>query len=67
VNADATGASASYRIRIVNNTGLIVKEVVSTQASWQGNIGNLLPGTYIVRVMNDKTQSFVGESKLIKL
>ena len=56
-----------YNIRIVSSTGLVVKEVVSSQASWQGNISNLMPGTYIVRVMNNKTQSFVGESKLVKL
>ncbi|HEY9002328.1 MAG TPA: T9SS type A sorting domain-containing protein [Mucilaginibacter sp.] len=56
-----------YNIRIVSSTGLVVKEVISSQASWQGNISNLMPGTYVVRVMDNKTQSFVGESKLIKL
>jgi len=45
----------------------VVKEVISSQASWTGNISSLMPGTYVVRVMNNKTQSFVGESKLIKL
>ncbi|MDO3626978.1 T9SS type A sorting domain-containing protein [Mucilaginibacter sp. BT774] len=62
-NADA----GIYNIRFVSSTGLVVKEVMSSQTSWQGNISNLLPGIYIVRVMNNKTQSFVGESKLIKL
>jgi hypothetical protein len=64
----AQGPDASiYNIRIVSSTGLVVKEVISSQASWQGNISNLMPGTYIVRVIDNKTQSFVGESKLIKL
>lgn len=56
-----------YNIRFVSSTGLVVKEVVSSQALWQGNISSLIPGTYVVRVINNKTQSFVGESKLIKL
>lgn len=64
----AQGSDAGvYNIRIVSSTGLVVKEVISSQASWQGNISSLMPGTYVVRVINNKTQSFVGESKLIKL
>ncbi|HTK20119.1 MAG TPA: T9SS type A sorting domain-containing protein, partial [Mucilaginibacter sp.] len=59
--------SGIYNIRFVSSTGLVVREEVSSQTSWQGNISNLLPGTYIVKVMNNKTQTFVGESKLIKL
>lgn len=66
ISAQSSDAAA-YNIRIVSSTGLIVKEAISSQASWQGNISNLLPGTYVVRVMNNKTQSFVGESKLVKL
>ena len=56
-----------YNIRFVSSTGLVVKEVISSQASWQGNISNLMPGTYVIRVINNKTHSFVGETKLIKL
>jgi hypothetical protein len=66
ISAQSSDAGV-YNIRIVSSTGLVVKEVISSQASWQGNISNLMPGNYIVRVMNNKTQSFVGESKLIKL
>ena len=66
ISSQSTDAG-TYNIRFVSSTGLVVKEVTSSQASWQGNISNLMPGTYIVRVMNTKTQSFVGESKLIKL
>jgi hypothetical protein len=57
----------AYNIRIMNSTGLVVKEVISSQPSWQGNISNLQPGTYIVRVTDNKTQNLVGENKFIKL
>jgi len=66
ISSQSSDASI-YNIRFVNSTGLVVKEVISSQASWTGNISSLMPGTYVVRVMNNKTQSFVGESKLIKL
>jgi len=66
ISAQSSDAGV-YNIRIVSSTGLVVKEVISSQASWQGNISSLMPGTYVVRVINNKTQSFVGESKLIKL
>ena len=66
ISVQNTDASA-YNIRFVSSTGLVVKEVISSQPSWQGNISNLQPGTYIVRVMNTKTQSFVGENKFVKL
>ncbi len=62
-----TTEPVAYKIRFTNSMGTVVKEFTSTQASWQGNISNLLPGTYLVRVINDKTQNLVGESKFVKL
>lgn len=66
IASQSTDAS-TYNIRFMNSTGLIVKEVISSQTSWQGNISSLQPGTYIVRVTNNKNQSFVGENKFVKL
>ena len=62
-NIDAT----AYNIKFMNSTGLIVKEVISSQSTWQGNISNLQPGTYIIRVIDNKTQNIVGENKFVKL
>jgi trimeric autotransporter adhesin len=59
--------SSIYNIRFMSSTGLVVKEITSSQPSWQGTISNLQPGTYIVRVVNNKTQSLVGENKFVKL
>ena len=66
ISSQSTDAS-TYNIRFMSSTGLVVKEVISSQASWQGNISSLQPGTYIVRVTNNKNQSYVGENKFVKL
>jgi trimeric autotransporter adhesin len=65
--AAETNESSIYDIRFMSSTGLVVKEITSSQPSWQGTINNLQPGTYIVRVVNNKTQSLVGENKFVKL
>lgn len=36
-------------------------------AEWQGNISNLRPGTYLIRVVNNRTGKLVGENKFVKL
>lgn len=65
--AAETKEPATYKIRFMNAMGTVVKEITSSQTSWQGNIGNLQPGTYLVRVINDKTQSLVAENKFVRL
>ncbi|HTD40811.1 MAG TPA: T9SS type A sorting domain-containing protein, partial [Mucilaginibacter sp.] len=62
-NANAT----SYDLNIINNNGSIVKTVISSPALSQVNISNLLPGTYIVQVVNSNGKSLVGKSKFVKL
>jgi sugar lactone lactonase YvrE len=59
--------SASYSIKFMNSSGTIAKEVASSQPLWQGNVSNLLPGTYLIQVVNNKNQSIIGEAKLVKL
>jgi hypothetical protein len=58
---------ASYDFNIINNSGSIVKTVTSSPALSQVNINNLLPGTYIVQVVNSNGKSLVGKSKFVKL
>ena len=62
-----SSSSAIYHIKFMTSSGIIVKEIVSPTPSWQGSIGGLLPGTYIVRVFNKTTQNLVGENKFVKL
>ncbi|HJP62346.1 MAG TPA: T9SS type A sorting domain-containing protein, partial [Mucilaginibacter sp.] len=56
-----------YNILVTNSSGIIVRQVLSSQADWQSNISSLLTGTYLVRVINSKDKSLVGEAKFVKL
>ena len=56
-----------YNIRLMNSLGIMVKETTSSQPTWQGSISNLLPGTYILQVFDNKTQNLIGENKFVKL
>lgn len=58
---------SSYDIKIMSTNGLLVRTAVSSQPSWQDNVSNLLPGTYIVEVVNNYDKSVVGKSKFVKL
>jgi hypothetical protein len=61
------GKSVVYQIKITNSIGLVVRDVKSQQPSWQGNVNDLLTGTYVIEVVNTKDQSLVGKAKFVKL
>ncbi|MFD2147170.1 T9SS type A sorting domain-containing protein [Mucilaginibacter antarcticus] len=63
---DATSRS-NFSVRITNSLGLVIKELTSTQANLQEDITNLIPGTYIVRVVNTTQNKIQGETKFVKL
>ncbi len=68
LNITATTADIpTYQIIITNSTGLIIKQGSSTQSVWSTNVSELLPGTYLVKVLNQKDKSFVGQTKFVKL
>jgi len=67
IAAPVTPASSSYNIMISNSYGTMLKTVTSTQPTWQGDVSSWLPGTYMVKVFDTKTQSLVGTTKFIKL
>ncbi|MGZ3833195.1 MAG: T9SS type A sorting domain-containing protein [Mucilaginibacter sp.] len=58
---------ATYSIKFMTSSGVLVKEIASSQTTWQGNLSDLQPGIYIVHVINNKTQNLVGENKFVKL
>jgi hypothetical protein len=62
-----TDAKASYDIVVTNSSGVAVKQATSAQTSWQSGISNLMPGTYLVRVINNNDKTLVGQSKFVKL
>ncbi len=59
--------TTNYNFKIINSSGVIVKEFILSQPLWQGNIGDLRPGTYLVRIVDNNTKAFVGENKFVKL
>ena len=58
---------ATYKVTFSSAIGTIVKEFSLSQTGWQGNVGNLLPGTYLVRVVDNKTNGLVLQGKFVKL
>ncbi|HEY9002331.1 MAG TPA: T9SS type A sorting domain-containing protein [Mucilaginibacter sp.] len=64
---ESTANSSVYRISVMSSSGLVVKDITSSQSTWQGNVSDLQPGTYMIRVINNKTQDLVGENKFVKL
>jgi hypothetical protein len=67
VNAAVANNISSFDFRFMNSSGLVIREITSSQPSWQGSIGNLQPGTYIVQVRNAKDETLVGQTKFVKL
>ncbi|MES2268154.1 MAG: T9SS type A sorting domain-containing protein [Bacteroidota bacterium] len=59
--------ATSYTIKISNGSGSLVKNAVSKQANWQTNVGDLLPGTYFVQVINNTNSTVIGNGKFVKL
>ncbi|GAC1559926.1 MAG: hypothetical protein NVS3B13_27620 [Mucilaginibacter sp.] len=65
--APAAVSTQSYNIIIVNSNGAVVKTTTANQPDWQDNVSSLLPGTYLIQVMNNKDKSLVGKGKFVKL
>jgi hypothetical protein len=69
VNPDpgsSNGANAEYGITIINNVGAVIKTASINQKAWQTDVNNLIPGTYIIQVINKNNNSVVGKSSFIK-
>lgn len=59
-------SNTTYSIKIVNATGIIMKTATTTQTNWQNDVSSLLPGTYILQVM-DNNDNLVGERTFVKM
>jgi len=58
--------NTTYDIKFMNSSGLVIKEVTSSQPSWEGDISGLLPGVYFAQVHNHKTTTLVGRKRFVK-
>lgn len=65
--AAALATNTVYGIKIVNNTGYVIKQTTTNAVNWQTDVSNLLPGTYVIQVVNNSTNSIVGHGTFIKL
>jgi len=59
--------ATSFQIRIFNISGFLVRQASSMQNNWQGDVGDLKPGTYIIKVSDLRDNSLVGNTKFVKL
>ena len=62
-----TTSNFSYTIQIANVLGSVVTKISTTQQTWQTDVSSLMPGTYVVQVINKNNNSLVGQSTFIKL
>jgi len=60
-------AAATYSIQLTTSNGDAVKIYNATQTTWQGDVSDLRPGIYIIKVVNNADKSIVGITKFIKL
>jgi hypothetical protein len=63
----ANASDYSFNIIITGSNGTIVKKAISSQLEWQNNVTNLLPGSYVVQIINNKDKTVVGKTKFVKL
>ena len=66
-NPSLAASNQSYAIKIVNVTGNVVKSATSAQPNWQDDVGTLLPGTYIIQVVNNNDKTVVGKATFVKM
>ena len=62
-----SSANSAYSINIINAKGQIVKSTNITQLDWQTSVSNLLPGTYILQVVDSNKNAFIGRTTFVKL
>lgn len=67
VKISQPNASSNYNIQLTNSSGIMLKSVNITDLYWKNNVSNFVPGTYIIKVIDNKTRQLVGVSKFVKL
>jgi len=63
----ANANTSSFDIKIVNITGVVVRESTSSSSNWQSDVSGLLPGTYIIQVQDKTSSSLVGRGMFVKM
>ena len=63
----AVSSALAYNIKITSIVGNVVKTGTTNQQTWQTDVSNLTPGTYILQVVSKSDNSIVGSGTFIKL
>jgi len=57
----------TFNITITGSNGTVIKKATSTQTEWQDNVTGLLPGSYVLQVVDNADKKVVGQAKFVKL
>jgi phosphotransferase system IIA component len=63
----ANPSGLAYNIQITSILGSSVKKASVNSQGWQTDVSSLVPGTYVIQVVNKNDNTLVGETKFIKL
>ena len=66
VNDNGQHFSRGYVFKIFNESGIQILSANSMAGSWQGNVGNLRVGTYLVQVYANDSNKAIGSVKFVK-
>ncbi len=59
--------STTYQIKIMNMTGAVLISDTSDEADWHHSTAGLIPGTYVIQVINNTDKSLIGKAIFIKI
>jgi len=63
----AGSTAPSFNIQMANILGIVVKNVTVNQMEWQTDVSGLMPGTYVIKVVNTTDGTLAGQGTFIKL
>jgi hypothetical protein len=67
INPPVNTNKSTYDIKIVSALGIVIKTFTTTNTKWQTDVSDLMPGTYILQVINKSDNTLVGQATFIKL
>ena len=63
----STTPSVAYNIQITNILGSVVTKAKTNAQNWQTDLSSLMPGSYVITVINASNSTTVGQVTFIKL
>jgi len=63
----SSSPTTSYSIQVSNILGAVMIKTTASQQSWQTDVSAFMPGTYVIKIINNKDSSLVGQATFVKL